>query len=356
MSFYSTVVLITVMLSIIMIVQINNSNIVTANAQKGFSIGFSVIMSTALLEWLTYFASGNPSFPRMLHGLCSSLEFSLAPAVVVVWIYAIGNLKRIHMALIFLLVHAILEFISAFTGFIFYINDNNVFCLGDYYYIYIMFYTVAIIAMFVEAYHFSRRYQNRNLTSLLATFSALLVGVYANSMDSTINTSWLAVAVCCVMFYIYYIELVVQSDGLTSLLNRRSYERHLAKLDSHTAIIIFDIDQFKKINDTYGHAYGDAVLKKISRAILSCYHSRGLCYRIGGDEFCVILNKKCFDTETCIIKLNQHFAHSISKLRQADPTLPTVSVGYEIFDGNNKVEDIIHNADTMMYTNKNNNR
>ena len=356
MSFYSTVVLITIVLSIIMIVHINNSNIVTENARKGFCISFTIIIFVSFLEWLTYFADGKPLFPIWLHTLFSAIEFSLAPALAVLWVYAIGNIRHSRIVIMFLLAHALIEFSSIWTGTIFYIDEGNHYCRGEYYFIYIICYTTAIAVMFFEAYYFSRKYQNRNLSSLIAAFSSLFIGIVANMMDSEIRTAWLSVASCCVLFYIYYIELVVQSDGLTRLLNRRSYESHLAKLNYRTAVIIFDIDKFKDVNDTYGHAYGDTVLKKISKAILRCYNSKGLCYRIGGDEFCVILNKNSFRSESMIIKLNKRFSTLLEDLRRKEPAMPTVSVGYELFNGENNISDIIHNADTMMYSNKNSNR
>ncbi|ORU01268.1 diguanylate cyclase [Anaerovibrio sp. JC8] len=356
MTFYSTVVLITIMLSVIMIVHINNSNIVIENARRGFCVGFTIIIATSFLEWMTYMANGHPAFPGWLHGFFSFLEFSLAPSLVVMWIYAIGNIRHGRIVLFFLLLHALVEFSSIWTGAIFYIDAANKYCRGEYYIIYVACYSLAIAVMFIEAYYFSRKYQNRNLSSLIAAFSSLFIGIVANIMDVDIRTAWLSVAVCCVLFYIYYVELVVQSDGLTRLLNRRSYESHLSKLNYRTAVIIFDIDKFKDVNDTYGHAYGDAILKKISKAILRCYQSRGLCYRIGGDEFCVILNKNSFRSESTVIKLNNRFNSLLGELRQKERALPTVSVGYEIFNGETEIADIVHNADTMMYTNKNSNR
>lgn len=79
------------------------------------------------------------------------------------------------------------------------------------------------------------------------------------------------------MVYILYSELTQKIDTLTRLLNRRSYESRLASLRGHAVIYYFDVDEFKSVNDTFGHGVGDAVLAEV-----------GYCYRIGGDEFCVI--------------------------------------------------------------------
>ena len=53
-------------------------------------------------------------------------------------------------------------------------------------------------------------------------------------------------------------------------------------------VFLFDVDAFKAINDTYGHQYGDECLHTIAAAIRETFSSVGLCYRIGGDEFCVL--------------------------------------------------------------------
>ncbi len=90
---------------------------------------------------------------------------------------------------------------------------------------------------------------------------------------------WACSAVDVLMVYILYSELTQKIDTLTHLLNRRSYESRLASLRGHAVIYYFDVDEFKSVNDTFGHGVGDAVLAEV-----------GYCYRIGGDEFCIIAN------------------------------------------------------------------
>ena len=85
-----------------------------------------------------------------------------------------------------------------------------------------------------------------------------------------------------------------QNDSLTLLLNRASlYDRMEAQLSSHGAspmsILYFDLDFFKEINDVYGHAAGDTVLKSVSRRILASIRPVDTAARVGGDEFVVLL-------------------------------------------------------------------
>lgn len=90
------------------------------------------------------------------------------------------------------------------------------------------------------------------------------------------------------MVYILYSELTQKIDTLTHLLNRRSYESRLASLRGHAVIYYFDVDEFKSVNDTFGHGVGDAVLAEVGSTIYAVFSKVGYCYRIGGDEFCVI--------------------------------------------------------------------
>ena len=82
------------------------------------------------------------------------------------------------------------------------------------------------------------------------------------------------------------------SDGLTGLANRRRLDVDLERHDNgdrRTAAIMIDIDHFKDINDTFGHAYGDDVLRRVGEALSRQVRSDDVVYRYGGEEFCVLL-------------------------------------------------------------------
>jgi diguanylate cyclase (GGDEF)-like protein len=91
------------------------------------------------------------------------------------------------------------------------------------------------------------------------------------------------------------LEHSAMHDGLTGLPNRSSFERALAaaieqarrELREH-ALCFVDLDRFKNVNDTAGHAAGDALLKDVARVIRKSCRSQDFCARIGGDEFAVV--------------------------------------------------------------------
>ena len=83
------------------------------------------------------------------------------------------------------------------------------------------------------------------------------------------------------------------TDKLTGLLNKAAIEEQIkAQLKqprSHGALVIFDVDNFKHINDTYGHLFGDWVLHQVAQCIREVMPDSSLCGRFGGDEFLILL-------------------------------------------------------------------
>ncbi len=82
-------------------------------------------------------------------------------------------------------------------------------------------------------------------------------------------------------------------DALTGLPNRRAFDQHIAKLlagaSENASLLITDIDHFKKVNDTWGHLFGDSVLRVVAQALKSCIGAQQVAARVGGEEFAVLL-------------------------------------------------------------------
>ena len=80
----------------------------------------------------------------------------------------------------------------------------------------------------------------------------------------------------------------VYVDVLTGAYNRRYFEEQIAHLDKINAVVMVDIDNFKTVNDTYGHQAGDRVLTDITRCMLNCVRDTDAVIRYGGDEFLLV--------------------------------------------------------------------
>lgn len=137
-------------------------------------------------------------------------------------------------------------------------------------------------------------------------------------------------------------------DDLTGIYNRTAYSRHVDEIEKMDtvrgyAIVLFDIDDFKKINDTKGHLEGDVVLKNVAKTLVSVFSShKYTVYRIGGDEFAVIAEDI---TERQLISSMIKLSRVME--RSGDVRL---SKGYSIIQGS--VKAAFKNADEMLYADK----
>ena len=147
------------------------------------------------------------------------------------------------------------------------------------------------------------------------------------------------------------------TDELTQAYNRRYFFEIATKLlagakrySDSVAIIIFDIDDFKRINDTYGHIAGDKVLRVLSEACRTQIRESDIFARYGGEEF-VILVPHC--TPSDIIKFAERIRLTLSDARvhydQVDIQF-TVSIGVGIFNSENpELETVLARADAALY-------
>jgi diguanylate cyclase (GGDEF)-like protein/PAS domain S-box-containing protein len=92
------------------------------------------------------------------------------------------------------------------------------------------------------------------------------------------------------------LQHLAEHDPLTDLLNRRRFEDELARESERSAryrsggaVLLMDLDDFKRVNDTYGHVWGDEVLRGVARMLLSRVRSTDVVARLGGDEFAILL-------------------------------------------------------------------
>jgi len=145
-----------------------------------------------------------------------------------------------------------------------------------------------------------------------------------------------------------------KTDALTGLLNSSAFfeaaeaERERSIRHGHPFTLCFlDLDNFKKVNDIHGHLRGDLLLKKISKILKNEVRSSDLVARLGGDEFVVLFPETGPEAaENLGSKLHQAVAADLKE----DMPLVTLSMGVvTYFDTPEKIEDIVHAADILMY-------
>lgn len=155
------------------------------------------------------------------------------------------------------------------------------------------------------------------------------------------------------------IEQQSYMDFLTGLYNRMRCERDLAvqidyavKQNKLGALLYMDLDDFNHINDGLGHQYGDALLKAISHALQRIPGIEKTCYRMGGDEFVVIVAPDAYDRIEIILEDIQHVFSKPWFLKDSDYYC-TMSMGAVTFpDNGDSVTDLVKKADIAMFSAK----
>ncbi len=148
------------------------------------------------------------------------------------------------------------------------------------------------------------------------------------------------------------------TDSLTKLYIRRHFEQQLdnemrrsARYKHDMSLLIMDIDNFKSINDTYGHQMGDEILKEISEVIIKTVRKIDLPSRYGGEEFAVILPETNKENSRRIAeRLRKQIAAITLESKDKKKVSPTISIGIASFPlDTEEKEDIIGFADKALY-------
>lgn len=152
------------------------------------------------------------------------------------------------------------------------------------------------------------------------------------------------------------IEQQAFTDFLTGLYNRMCCEKDLAAIIDESektgkagALLYLDLDDFKHINDSLGHQYGDVLLRSISHALSSIEGIEDSCYRMGGDEFVIIIPPSQYDRVNTIVAAIKDVFAKPWYLKDSDYYC-TMSMGLVVYpEFGNGVHDLIKKADIAMY-------
>ena len=178
----------------------------------------------------------------------------------------------------------------------------------------------------------------------------LVVGIY------------LILASCCIMYMFSKIMkekyekekllYISNTDALTGCLNRHAYETDINKLDlkKEWIYISLDLNSLKHINDTYGHDVGDEMICAAAACMTASFGEFGRVYRIGGDEFVVIVTQKPDELDA----MTKHFDSSVAEWRGKIVNSMTISYGCvrSLEEDWELVHDIEKEADRRMYASK----
>lgn len=347
---YAASILITMIFLIITIADMATNKLITKKNKRISMLVCLFIAISAMGEYLGVVTNGASDSLFLLHKLAKIAEFCCTPFIGVLAGIAYGNTKKPGIALGLAGAHIIFEIAASCFGLVFTIDADNVYHRERFYAIYVAAFLLSVVYAFVCIIRKSKFYQARIDKVLRLILLMLTVGIGIQFVFSEIRIDFLCTTIVNMLFYIHYCKAILQVDAVTNLLNRRCFDVKITDLTSQAVIILFDVDDFKAVNDTYGHSVGDICLRNTAQLLREIYGSFGLCYRMGGDEFSVILSSCPEKTE----ELNSNLQNKLEELQKSDERMPGISIGYAVYNaGSSHIQTVLEEADAMLYQNKN---
>lgn len=351
MNFNDSIVIINLLLIVFMLVNIfTNTNLSKRNT-KNLIIAYLMLGLIVILEWYCN------SFYKILKEtiflkVAKIIDLTIIPILPILYAemffndlissnYKVSLKNDRIISYVLTIFNALLEIILSKS---FYINSKGCLNIGKSCIIYTIVFLNSIAYFFIVVYTFDKYFQRKATITLLGFLILGITGVLMQFTNPNLKVSKLFFSLVSIFIYMYYNENSIYIDNLTGLLNQCAYKKRLLTINKPVTILLFDVDSFKSINDNYGHNFGDFALSTIGKCIKIVYNEYGTCYRIGGDEFCVILD------HADVIKLNSSFVSKLETFRKNDSRLPYVSIGYSRFKPNNgTILDAIDDADKNLY-------
>jgi len=268
--------------------------------------------------------------------------------------YIFGDRKRIFKNMIYQQ-PAFLTLLLLIVNFIYPLfysisRGDNMYHGGDWVWI-----QHAVIALFY-AYMLYFVIKNRKKTSkhIVNIFSIFLMlpvaGMILQNFYATLYVSWPAMALSVMVIYIFLETTTGEKDFLTKLYSRQSYEKYIhqfIEIKKPFEILLIDLDNFKSINDQFGHLRGDQILIEFSDILRSVFNPNKIVCRLAGDEFMIVI-----ENEINIDRIINKVYDELGKSKADDIRNLRFSYGCSRHQEGMTIDELYTSVDIKMYKNK----
>lgn len=322
-----------------------------------------------VLDLFGWAVNGMPGYAAFMGNIMSNLLlYLIAPVAAILWILYVDfqvhhdgdRIKKInYLLLIIFLINAAMSVISLHTGWYFSIDAQNLYHRGDYYWVHVaicfgmLIYSAIIISLnkkLIKRTHFN---------SMLLFILLPMVGATIQALHYGYSLAWIGMMLSLLIIY-WNIQLHgMNTDYLTGIFNRRQLDNYIkdrirnsTEGKSFSAVLI-DVNEFKNINDQFGHDVGDEALKISADIVRKSVRRDDFVARYGGDEFFVILDinsRELLERAVARIRSNAEKFNTEGQ----KPYKLSFSIGYDLYDWQSsmKSSDFMKHIDTIMYNDK----
>lgn len=333
--------------------------------EKAYNFMLIVTFIATINETLSFIIDAHPGFIfHILQYISNTISSASSGIIGYCWCLFVEyhihrNFKRIkkksRILSVPLIIATILIFINLLgTGIIFDISKENVYTRGPMNFILYIF----VFVYYIESIYTVQKAKN---DSILVEFFPIyffiipcMIGTMIQGFFFGISTIWLCVAIA---FIIVYIEIQISIsfiDDLSGLYNRKYMNHYLDKLQNdkpkHVYGFLMDINDFKTINDIYGHLKGDQAIIQFGKILQHSIDKDSVAIRMGGDEFVIFAILKSNEEA---LALKKHIEQNVRQFNtnSTEPFHLSFSIGIAKYSGN--IETFLSSMDDSMYEAKN---
>lgn len=334
------ITIVTIILSFVTIIRTKGLN---KRLTKLFVFGMIFLSILVVADALDYYLSNSMTTLSYFRYVTSIIGYSLKPCVLVFVLFTFLRFekdKKIYFYLsIPLFINFLLCLFTPFTKWVFSFSDTNHFIRGplsSFPFIVFGFYLLVLIFFTIK------RGSLVDKTELLLVFISIIFLICAVIYETETNYKYVVNGTGVVTLVFYYLYLHTKNykrDSLTNLLNRNSYYNDVESLRDDVYVVCLDMNNLKKVNDTYGHAKGDEAIIAIAQAINHNISKRDVAYRIGGYEFTILMREDEIFIRDCLDRIEKEL--SLSGF--------SVAYGYDLYCKGYIFDSVQSSADAKMY-------
>lgn len=297
--------------------------------------------------------------------------YALNPIIIFIWnfyvdYYLYRDIKRLKkLAVPLILVYTVqftLVIISQFNGLLYFVDQNNIYHRGPFFFFEVVLTSGLILFSYIEIIMNRHKLIKRHFYSFMIFAVPPLLGMALQVIFYGLTIILNGIVLSLLVIFIMIQNEYIQTDFLTGLYNRYKLEQHLKEKirnigSGRFAVVMLDLNAFKSINDTYGHKMGDKALKLVANALKESLKKDDFIARYGGDEFIIIYDD--IDQEQLGKNIGA-LGESLKKINNLKilPCGLSFSIGSAIFDGNSvmNMDDLLQLIDCKLYEDKRKNQ
>lgn len=259
-------------------------------------------------------------------------------------------------------------FVNLFTGFLFTIDENNFYSRGSYAFIsfflqYCLWGVLFFRAVLSKYSAKTARHSKLRISFMWLAAISLIFGLLQVCTHGKVSFHCFGITASIFVMFLRFQDDQITNDLLTGLNNRYALDEYMEDKTkayhdgihggSHLYFIMMDVNNFKRINDIYGHVEGDTALKTVAQTLKrvgSHYGNSLFIARFGGDEFSAV-----FETvsEHKVIEICNEIKNALKSETEHNKYLLTISVGYSLYTGKNmSLVELYERADKALYEDK----